>query len=160
MLYNQCVQTLPIAVTVRFGSEAKKHILNYSRYAFYYTVYLPEHSGQGRMGSSDVVYLCDAAVLTLTRYDRSFNSDLRDTLFIYLMKDRSISEAAREMHVHRNTVIYKLNQIKALIGDKMDDPYVRHSLISSCMIIRYIENYRKREVDLPPLDRSLLKKNL
>ena len=42
----------------------------------------------------------------------------------------------------------------------MDDPYVRHSLISSCMIIRYIENYRKREVDLPPLDRSLLKKNL
>ena len=160
VLYNQCVQTLPIAVTVRFGSEAKKRVLNYSRYAFYYTVYLAEHSGKGRMGSGDVVYLCDAAVLTLTRYDRSFNSDLRDTLFIYLMKDRSISEAARELHVHRNTVIYKLNQIKALIGDKMDDPYVRHSLISSCMIIRYIENYRKREVDLPPLDRSLLKKNL
>jgi hypothetical protein len=26
------------------------------------------------------------------------------------------------------------------------------------MIIRYIENYHKREVDLPPLEKSLLKR--
>ena len=158
VLFNQCRQTLPIAVAVRYGSEAGKRILNYNRFTFYYSIYLAERSAKRSMGSGDALYLCDAAVLTLTRYDRQFNSDLRDTLFIYLMRDRNISATARDLHVHRNTVIYKLNQIKALIGDKADDPYVRHNLISSCMIIRYIENYHKREVDLPPLEKSLLKR--
>ena len=160
VLYRQCDQVLPIAVSVRYGSEEKRRVLDYNRYSFYYTILLAERASKRNMGAEDVLYLCDAAVLTITRYDRQFNSDLRDTLFIYLMRDRNISETSRELHVHRNTVIYKLNQIKALIGDKMDDPYVRHSLISSCMIIRYIENYRRREVDLPPVEKSLLKKNL
>ena len=160
VLYRQCSQILPVAVAVRYGSESARRVLDYNRYSFYYTVFLAERASKRTMGAEDVLYLCDAAVLTLTRYDRQFNSDLRDTLFIYLMRDRNISETARELHVHRNTVIYKLNQIKGLIGDKMDDPYVRHSLISSCMIIRYIENYRRREVDLPPVEKSLLKKNL
>lgn len=160
VLFYQCRKTLPIAVAVRFGSEAGKRVLNYNRFNFYYSIYLAEKAAKHSMGSDDVLYLCDAAVLKLTRYDRQFNSDLRDTLFIYLMRDRNISAAARDLHVHRNTVIYKLNQIKALIGDKADDPYVRHNLISSCMIIRYIENYRQREVDLPPVDKALLRKNL
>ena len=159
ILFNQCRATLPIAVAVRYGSEAGKRCLNYNRFNFYFSIYLAERAARHTMGTDDVLYLCDAAVLTLTRYDRQFNSDLRDTLFVYLMRDRNISAAARDLHVHRNTVIYKLNQIKSLIGDKADDPYVRHNLISSCMIIRYIENYHQREVDLPPLDKSLLRKN-
>jgi len=158
ILFNQCRVTLPIAVAVRYGTEAGKRCLNYNRFNFYFSIYLAERAARHTMGTDDVLYLCDAAVLTLTRYDRQFNSDLRDTLFVYLMRDRNISAAARDLHVHRNTVIYKLNQIKALIGDKADDPYVRHNLISSCMIIRYIENYHKREVDLPPVEKSLLRK--
>ena len=43
--------------------------------------------------------------------------------------------------------------------EQTEDPYIRHSLISSCMIIRYIENYHQREVDLPPVEKSLLRKN-
>ena len=159
ILFNQCRITLPIAVAVRYGSEAGKRCLNYNRFNFYFSIYLAERSAGHTMGTGDVLYLCDSAVLTLTRYDRQFNSDLRDTLFVYLMRDRNISAAARDLHVHRNTVIYKLNQIKSLIGDKADDPYVRHNLISSCMIIRYIENYHQREVDLPPVEKSLLRKN-
>ena len=158
VLYGQCYQTLPIAAAVRYGGEAGKRILHYSRFAFYYSLLLAEKAAKREMGTADLVYLCDASILKLTRYDRQFNSDLRDTLFIYLMRDRNISAAARELHVHRNTVIYKLNQIKGLIGDKDDDPYMRHSLISSCMIIRYLENYRKRDIDLPPVEKSLLKK--
>jgi len=160
ILFNQCRRTLPIAVAVRYGSEAGKRVLNYNRFNFYFSIYLAEQAARRTMGTEDVLYLCDPAVLTLTRYDRTFKSDLRDTLFVYLMRDRNISAAARDLHVHRNTVIYKLNQIKALIGDKADDPYVRHNLISSCMIIRYIENYHQREVDLPPLEKSILRKGV
>ena len=160
VLFYQCYRTLPIAAAVRFGSTAGKHVLSYNRFAFYYTIHLAELSAGRDMGSSDILYLCDNAVLTLTRYDRSFNSDLRDTLFVYLMNDRNISATSRQLHVHRNTVIYKLGQIKSLIGDKTEDPYIRHSLISSCMIIRYIEEYHKQEVDLPPVEKALLKKNI
>ena len=107
---------------------------------------------------NDILYLCHPAILTLTRYDRAYNSNLRDTLFTFLMNDRSISETSRKMFMHRNTTIYKLNKIQELINDNLENPYTRHQLILSCMIIRYVEQYQHSTFQLPPLESSLLRK--
>ena len=112
---------------------------------------------QYELSTNDIIFLCDTGVLTLTRYDRTFNSNLRDTLFTFLTNNCSISETSRKMYVHRNTVIYKLNLIRSLIGDKMDCPDMRTQLVLSCMIIRYVENYRQEFVSLPPFEKSMLR---
>lgn len=159
VLFNECYQTLPIAVAVRYGAEEKKRVLKYHRYIFYYTIWLAEKSMKKEVGIQDVLYLVDPAVLLLTRYDRSFGSDLRDFLYTYLLYDCNISETSRQMYAHRNTVIYKLTQIKELIGtDWVKNPHAKHNLLSSCMILRYVENYRKQYINLPPIEKALLKR--
>ncbi|MCC8059814.1 MAG: helix-turn-helix domain-containing protein [Clostridiales bacterium] len=156
VLFRQCFQILPAAVVVRLDEELDRHCLRYDRYSPYYIIYLCEHSRE--MGTNDILYLCHPAVLTLTRYDRAYNNNLRDTLFSYLMNDRSISKISREMFMHRNTVIYKINKIQELINDDLSNPYTRHQLILSCMIIRYVEQYQHSRFHLPPLESSLLRK--
>ncbi len=159
ILFNEAYQCLPIAKAVRYKDQENKRVLVYNRYLYYYNVYLAEQSMQKNLGTDDVLYLCDASTLTLTRYDRTFNSDLRDFLFTFLMCDRNISETSRQLYIHRNTIIYKLNQVKDLIGtDWVENPYTRHSLLSSCMLLRYVEKYRGQYIELPPIEKVLLKK--
>ena len=110
------------------------------------------------MGDNDILYLCHPAVLTLTRYDRAYNNNLRDTLFTYLMHDRSISETSRKLFQHRNTTIYKINQIQEMVNDDLENPYTRHQLILSCMIIRYLERCQHVSIDLLPVDNRLLRR--
>lgn len=157
-LYRQSFQVLPIAAAVRYQNEVERRCLRFDRYSPYYIIYLCEKSVVRELGVDDILYLCHPAILTITRHDRAFHSNLRDTLFTYLMNDRSISETSRCLFMHRNTTIYKLGKIEKLIGSNLDDPYMRHQLILSCMIIRYVEKYRRLTVELPPLDTSLLKK--
>ena len=158
VLFFQCFQILPAAVSIRFQEESGHRCLRFDRYSPYYIIWLCERSAKQNMGSDDILYLCHPAVLTLTRYDRAFNSNLRDTLFTFLINDRSISETSRKMFMHRNTTIYKLNKIQELINDNLENPYTRHQLILSSMIVRYVEQYQHSPVVLPPLESSLLRK--
>ena len=158
VLYRQAYQLLPAAVAIRYQKEKERRCLRFDRYAPYYAIHLCEQASRKAMGVNDILYLCHASVLTVTRYDRAFNSNLRDVLFTYLMNDRSISETSRQMFMHRNTTIYKLNKIQELIGDDLTNPYTRHHMVFSCMIIRYVEEYLHRTVDLPPLENNLLRK--
>lgn len=158
VLFRQCFQLLPAAVSVRYDDETERRCLRFDRYAPYYIIRLCERAAGKELGVNDILYLCHPAVLTLTRYDRAYNSNLRDTLFTFLMHDRNISETSRKLFMHRNTTIYKLNKIQELIHDNLENAYTRHQLILSCMIIRYVEQYQHSSFDLPPLDSSLLRK--
>lgn len=158
VLFHQCFHILPAAVAIRFDEERSLRCLRFDRYAPYYIIRLCEQAASKEMGVGDILYLCHPAILTLTRYDRAYNSNLRDTLFTFLMNDRSISETSRKMFMHRNTTIYKLNKIQELINDNLENPYTRHQLILSCMIIRYVEQYQHSTFQLPPLESSLLRK--
>lgn len=156
-LVKQAFRVLPVAVAVRFQDEKQRRCLKFERYAPYYLIHLCETALQLEISTNDIVFLCDTAVLTLTRYDRAFNSNLRDTLLVFLRNNCNISATSRTMYVHRNTVIYKLNLIRSLIGDKMDDPPMRTQLLMSCMIIRYLEEYRRQPINLPPFEKSMLR---
>lgn len=158
VLFRQCFQILPAAIAIRLPVDAAQRCLRFDRYAPYYIIQLCEQSAKNAMNSDDILYLCHPAVLTLTRYDRAYNSNLRDTLFNFLMNDRSISATSRKLFMHRNTTIYKLNKIQELINDDLENPYTRHQLILSCMIIRYVEQYQHAPFNLPPLESSLLRK--
>jgi len=161
IMINQCYEVLPIAVAIRYGTEKDRRVLKYHRYSYYYTLYLAEQSMGKNLGTEDVLYLCDPAVLTVTRFDRSFNSELRDVLFTYLMQSCNLAETSRKLFMHRNTIAYKLEQIRNLIGtDWVKNPYARHNMLCSCMIMRYVEEYHKQYVELPEIEKNMLKRNM
>jgi DNA-binding PucR family transcriptional regulator len=47
--------------------------------------------------------------------------ELRETLATYLEVQRSVAQAARLLHTHRNTVVYRIKKVEALLGHDLGD---------------------------------------
>lgn len=47
---------------------------------------------------------------------------LMQTLAVYLETHCQISETAKRLYVHRNTIIYRLEKIEELLGKSIKDP--------------------------------------
>lgn len=47
--------------------------------------------------------------------------DLRETALSYLDTGRNLMDTARRLHVHRNTVVYRLGKIERLLGRPLDE---------------------------------------
>lgn len=62
------------------------------------------------------------------------NYDNLSLLRNYLLTERSISATAKIMHMHRNSVIYRLGKIQEILGLNLDDPDVRLRLLISFKI--------------------------
>ncbi|HEY7062732.1 MAG TPA: helix-turn-helix domain-containing protein [Chloroflexota bacterium] len=64
----------------------------------------------------------------LAAYDRRKHAELVQTLEAYVAAGNSPSETAARLHLHRNTVLYRLRRIRALLGRDPDDPEQRLDL--------------------------------
>jgi purine catabolism regulator len=58
----------------------------------------------------------------------SNDSTYVDTLEGFFRCNGNLSEMARTMHFHRNSLLYRLNRIEALLGHSLEDPELRLSL--------------------------------
>ncbi len=56
----------------------------------------------------------------LLEYDRKHKANYVDTLELYLRHNGSIQAVSEEMFTHRNTVIYRMNKIKELLGSSLE----------------------------------------
>ncbi|AWG98469.1 helix-turn-helix domain-containing protein [Rhodococcus ruber] len=63
------------------------------------------------------------------RADSRDGSDLLHTLQTYLEKDRRATETARALHVHVNTLRYRIERVGKLLGVDLDDPDARFFLL-------------------------------
>ncbi len=61
----------------------------------------------------------------LEEHDRRHNSNYVETLKSYLEFDGSIQAMAQSMFTHRNTIIYRMNNIKKLLGTELATPAER-----------------------------------
>ncbi len=64
----------------------------------------------------------DEILGVLENYDQSHNSSYVDTLRSYIRNDRSLIRVAEDTFSHRNTVNYRIQNIKRLIGNELKDP--------------------------------------
>lgn len=64
--------------------------------------------------------LCDPALLRLAAHDKHYNTQYTYTLWCYWHFDRDITRTCRHMHLHRNSLYYRLERIKELLGQDID----------------------------------------
>lgn len=64
----------------------------------------------------------------LVDYDQRNRNELVKTLAAFFAAGSSPGEAANQLHLHRNTLLYRLNRIRAITGLDLDDPDTRLSL--------------------------------
>lgn len=71
----------------------------------------------------------------MLRFDRTreWDRELLRTLKQFLLNGRRVSKTANDPHIHRNTMINRINIINGVLGtdiDTMDEEAVVHYLIS------------------------------
>lgn len=66
-----------------------------------------------------------AAVGDLFEVDRKQGSDLVRTLRVYLENDRKLSHVSRELHLHPNTLRYRVEKISRILEINFEDPDAR-----------------------------------
>lgn len=69
------------------------------------------------------------ALRQLQSVDAKKNSQLYETLYQYLLHERSIRHGADAMHVHKNSFLYRLQRIREITGLNLDEPMVRVYLL-------------------------------
>ena len=61
----------------------------------------------------------------LEEYDRKYNAGYVETLQSYLKHNGSIQAVAEELYTHRNTVLYRLGNIRKVLGNELKTPEER-----------------------------------
>lgn len=66
--------------------------------------------------------LCDENLLLLKEHDDSTGSGYMETLRLYLDNHCNVVQTARELSIHRSTLLYRLEKIKEILSFSLDDP--------------------------------------
>ncbi|MDR1422430.1 MAG: helix-turn-helix domain-containing protein [Coriobacteriales bacterium] len=79
---------------------------------------------------------CHPGVLTLMRYDEIHGTEFFETLYRFLAHERRLVDAAQALHIHRNTLIYRIKRIGELLAIDLEDAEERAFILLSYEILR------------------------
>lgn len=108
--YRQSVRAIDAALLVR----KQGHIFTYSDMLTFY-------AAQTLLKRNDVDEFCPEAIVTIRSYDAEHGTELCRTLEQYLLHVSDPVAAAKALHVHRNTLLYRINKVRELTGMDLTD---------------------------------------
>jgi purine catabolism regulator len=86
---------------------------------------------------------CEEALGALEQYDAEKGAELTTTLACYLDLQGNLSQTARELHLHRNGLLYRLSRIEEIAGCDLGDPAQRLTL-QLALLVRPLLRPRKK----------------
>ena len=78
--------------------------------------------------------LSDDLLMPLLEYDTRHGGGYLETLESYLKNSGSIKAMADELYIHRNTILYRMSNIKKLLSSNLEDSRERMMFSIACMI--------------------------
>ena len=136
-LYVQTKAALPLGMVFRESEEER--VFLYEKYSIYHMVALCADAFYNTYHNKNLIYLCHPALIALERYDKKYGNNLKDVLYLYLTNDRNSAKTAKDLFIHRNTMLYKINKIEEIIGQSLDDHLLRERLLFSFHVLEYID---------------------
>ena len=83
-----------------------------------------------------------AGLLRLIRYDEVHGTELVRFLQVYLEQNCSIAESVRILYLHRNTFLYRLEKVRAILGTDLKNPDERFCMLAALKIYETCRNDR------------------
>ena len=77
-------------------------------------------------------------ILDIYLYDETNASSLLETVYQYLLNNKSLDKTGKILFVHKNTVMYRLEKVKDLFSINFDNPMNNFSYIYSIAILKYL----------------------
>ena len=91
------------------------------------------------LSNSELLYFIDQKILKIFHYDNKFNTSYIDTIYIYLMTNRSLIDTSKKLYVHKNTITYRLDKIKNQFSIDFDDYNNNLIYLDSILIVYYLK---------------------
>ncbi|MCD8011837.1 MAG: helix-turn-helix domain-containing protein [Lachnospiraceae bacterium] len=93
--------------------------------------------------------LCSEDALMLQSYDHGHDTDYFDTYYMYLLYDRNIVRASQKLHIHRNTLMYRLDKIHDLIHLDEENIAQKVHMLMSMMMLQHQEKFQIADEEEP-----------
>jgi DNA-binding PucR family transcriptional regulator len=118
-----------LSIKQKFPTETE-HIYHYQRLGIYqfFDVLLEKRKH---------VEYENYSLTKLHEYDEKHNSNLVETLEVFLNKDNNINDAAKELNVHANTLNYRLKRISEIGDVDFKDPNQKMLLYLDLKLEKY-----------------------
>ena len=108
--YRQSLEALSIGTRMAAG----ECLHSYDDYAVY-------HIAKACSQAADLRVFCQPKLDALMEYDKDHNTSFTNSLYAYLKHTRNITETAKALHLHRNSMIYHLKRIEEILGFPLTD---------------------------------------
>ncbi|MCR4434927.1 MAG: helix-turn-helix domain-containing protein [Clostridiales bacterium] len=118
------------AIELGIRKNKEKAFFTYEEYALYHL--LDTHSNPAGLKE-----FCHPSILILMDYDRENNTRYTHTLYIYIVNRGNQAKSANALHIHRSTLIYRIEKIQAIMDLDLDDANIMHHLYVSFLILRF-----------------------
>lgn len=76
----------------------------------------------------------DSRLLPIEQYDAENQTDYATTLRYYLLFNKDAAAVTEKLHIHKNTLLYRINRIRELFGIDLNDCLQLSSLYCSIML--------------------------
>lgn len=120
--------------------KSGKH-LNADQVLFFYDDYTLQHIFSLCADKEPLKEFCHPSVFTLMDYDSKNGTSYVKSLYSYIMAFKSPSELAASMHVHRNTLYYRISKIEEIMNIDLNNVDDFFNIYLSFKILEYMGEY-------------------
>ncbi|MCR4436404.1 MAG: helix-turn-helix domain-containing protein [Clostridiales bacterium] len=131
--FNQSLEALEIGIRL----ENNRFIFEYEDYVLYHIVNLCNNH-------ENLISLCHPSLIKLIEYDRKNNTLLAHSLKVFLQNERNLVASAQALHIHRNTMVYRIDKIQEIIQVDLNDSNIRLHFNISYKFLEYIDRNSKK----------------
>lgn len=108
------------------------------KFIFFYDSYVLQHIFSLCSSHESLKEFCHPSLSKLINYDKKYNTDHLKTLYLYIINFKNQTELAKLMHVHRNTLYYRISKIEEIINIDLSNIDEFVSIYLSFKILEYI----------------------
>jgi len=106
----------------------------------FYEDYQTDHVLQTLSLGSDLRCFCHPGILSLWESGSEAQRELVHCLYHYFSNGKNISATAHAVHIHRNTLIYRLGKVSEILNVDIKQPSLKQEFlfIISCLIVQHL----------------------
>lgn len=140
--------------------QAQGPVYYFEDYRMYHMIDLCHDAFLRMYRHDNSIFLCHPVLVELSNYDAQNGTNLVELLYTYLKLGGNLSQTARAMHYHRNTVMNKIDKIEELTGISLNDSHWQTVLMFSCMVYQYMREFLEEDfVDCHKKRKNTIHKN-
>lgn len=139
--YFQSLEALNLGMHI----DGDAAIYAYDDYAIY-------HIAKVCADASDLKKFCHPKLEYLMEYDTEHKTSFTDSLYTYLKHSRNITNTAKALHLHRNSMIYHLKRIEEILNFSLSDNEMLLHIELSFRLMEYDKKFNRKVINFHPGD--------